>query len=197
MPPAIFLDKDGTLIEDVPYNVDPDRIRLTAGAIAGLQQLHQAGYPLIIISNQAGVARGYFAEAALLGVQQRVRGLLMEAGIPLAGFYYCPHHPAGSLPQYAIPCDCRKPRPGLLLQAAREQAIDLQRSWFIGDILHDVEAGRAAGCRTILLDNGNETEWELSYRRLPHHVVKDLSEAAEVILAIDRRSIPTIPGVPQ
>lgn len=181
---AVFLDKDGTLIEDVPYNVDPDRIQLTAGAIGGLQQLHQAGYRLIIISNQSGVARGYFAEAALVGVQQRVQQLLAAAGILLAGFYYCPHHPAGVVPQYAIQCQCRKPHPGLLQQAAAEQAIDLSQSWFIGDILHDVEAGRAAGCRTILLDNGNETEWQLSYARLPHHCVANLTEAAQVITAI-------------
>lgn len=192
--PAVFLDKDGTLIEDVPYNVDPDRMRLTVGAIAGLAQLHQAGYRLIVISNQAGVARGYFPEVALLAVQQRLRALLAEAGIPLAGFYYCPHHPEGVVPEYAIQCECRKPRPGLILQAARELAIDLSRSWFIGDILHDVEAGRTAGCRTILLDNGNETEWHLSPDRLPHHLVQNLQAAAQVILAIDRQCSPT-PGV--
>lgn len=182
--PAVFLDKDGTLIENVPYNVDPQQIRLTSGAFIGLRSLHLAGYPLIVISNQSGVARGYFAETALIAVEQQIRSLLANFNIPLAGFYYCPHHPDGIVAEYAIACNCRKPEPGLLLQAAQEQNIDLARSWFIGDILHDVEAGRRAGCRTILIDNGNETEWVLSRERLPHHVVKDLAVAARIIAAV-------------
>lgn len=182
--PVVFLDKDGTLIEDVPYNVDPDRIRLASGAVEGLRSLHRAGYQLIVISNQAGVARGYFPETALVAVEQQLRSLLSDFGVPLAGFYYCPHHPDGTVSEYAIACDCRKPQPGLILQAAQDWVIDLSHSWFIGDILHDIEAGRAAGCRTILLDNGNETEWELSRSRLPHHVVTNLAEAAQIITAM-------------
>ena len=84
--------------------------------------------------------------------------------------------------EYAIACDCRKPRPGLLRRAALEQELDLPRSWFVGDILHDVEAGRAAGCRTVLIDNGNETEWKLTPQRLPHHVAPDMLGAASIIL---------------
>lgn len=182
---AVFLDKDGTLIEDVPYNVDPQQIRLCEGAIAGLRLLQAAGYLLIVITNQAGVAKGFFPEAALVDVEVRIRELLAVHDISLAGFYYCPHHPAGVVAPYAIACDCRKPRPGLLQQAARDHPIDLQQSWFIGDILHDVEAGRAAGCRTILIDNGNETEWHLSRQRLPHHVVADLAEAARIITSMN------------
>ncbi len=182
---AIFLDKDGTLIDDVPYNVDPARIVLAPGSREGLRLLHQMGYPLIVITNQSGVARGYFSESALSAVEQRLRELLAEISVPLAGFYYCPHHPGGVVPNYAIECDCRKPQPGLLTTAARELGICLSQSWFVGDILNDVEAGRAAGCRTILIDNGNETEWELSRQRLPHHIVTDLTEAARVIMAIE------------
>ncbi|MBD2460888.1 HAD family hydrolase [Oscillatoria sp. FACHB-1407] len=181
---AVFLDKDGTLIHNVPYNVDPDKIQLTEGAAIALQRLHAAQYDLIVITNQSGVARGYFPETALLGVEQRLHELFAAVGVPLMGFYYCPHHPQGTLPTYAFECDCRKPRPGLIYQAAQDHAIDLTQSWFIGDILHDVEAGRAAGCRTVLLDNGNETEWELSEARLPHHLVTDLAEAARLIVAI-------------
>ncbi len=183
---AVFLDKDGTLVEDVPYNVDPDRMLLTQGAIEGLQLLHGAGYRLIIVSNQAGVARGYFPEDALQRVEQHLRSLLADKGIPLAGFYYCPHHPNGRVEPYAILCDCRKPQPGLLYKAALNHNVSLPRSWFIGDILNDVEAGRAAGCRTILIDNGNETEWELVPQRLPHHIVSNLTDAARIILAIDQ-----------
>jgi len=182
---AIFLDKDGTLIEDVPYNVDPARILLAPGSREGLRLLHQMGYPLIVITNQSGIARGYFSEAALSVVEQRLRELLAEISVPLGGFYYCPHHPSGVVLDYAIECHCRKPQPGLLKTAARELGICLPQSWFIGDILNDVEAGRAAGCRTILIDNGNETEWELSCQRLPHHIVADLTEAARVIMAIE------------
>ena len=94
---AVFLDKDGTLIEDVPYNVDPDRIRLAPGADAGLPLLHRASYRLAVVSNQSGVARGYFDEAALAGVERRLRELLRDVGVPLAGFYYCPHFPGGSV----------------------------------------------------------------------------------------------------
>jgi D-glycero-D-manno-heptose 1,7-bisphosphate phosphatase len=181
---AVFLDKDGTLVPDVPYNVDPSRIKLAEGAARGLQLLHAADFALIVISNQSGVARGYFKEEALVAVEQRLSMLLAQIGVPLSGFYYCPHHLDGVVPQYAIACDCRKPQAGLILQAAHDHDIDLSQSWFVGDILHDVEAGRRAGCRTILVDNGNETEWELSRERLPHHTVADLTEAARVIVAV-------------
>jgi D-glycero-D-manno-heptose 1,7-bisphosphate phosphatase len=180
---AVFLDKDGTLVEDVPYNVDPAHIRLTPGAAEGLRRLHAAGYPLFVVSNQSGVARGYFPEAALAVVEGRLRELLHEAGVELAGFYYCPHHPEGIVAEYAVACDCRKPAPGLIERAAREHGLDLARSWFVGDILDDVQAGRAAGCKTVLLDNGHETEWVLTPERQPHHTVADLAEAAASIVA--------------
>ena len=180
---AVFLDKDGTLIEDVPYNVDPDRMVLTPGAALGLSMLHRAGYQLVVITNQSGVARGYFPELAIAIVESHLRALLATMGVPLAGFYYCPHHPDGTVTPYAIACNCRKPAPGLLLQAAVDLDIDLAQSWFIGDILNDVEAGRIAGCRTILLNNGNETEWIFSPQRLPHYTVSHLVEAAQVILS--------------
>jgi D-glycero-D-manno-heptose 1,7-bisphosphate phosphatase len=184
---AVFLDKDGTLIEDVPYNVRPERIRLMPGSMEGLRRLHQADYRLIVISNQSGVARGFFPEDALEPVRRRLAELLGEVGVPLAGFYYCPHHPAGSVADYAMECDCRKPRPGLLRRAAAEHGLDLAQSWFIGDILDDVEAGRAAGCRAVLLDNGHETEWMLTPARQPHYRAADLDEAARLIVP-NRRS---------
>lgn len=183
---AVFLDKDGTLIEDVPYNVDPALIRLAPAAAEGLRALHDAGYRLIVVSNQSGIARGYFPESALAAVADRVRALLADVGVPLAGFYYCPHHPQGSNPAYAVVCDCRKPQPGLILRAARSHDIDLDRSWLIGDILDDVEAGRRAGCQTILIDDGHETEWTFTHDRLPHHVAANLAEAARIVTAMDQ-----------
>jgi histidinol-phosphate phosphatase family protein len=185
---AVFLDKDGTLIEDVPYNVDPTRIRFTPGAARGVRLLHHAGFRLFVISNQEGVAQGRFPEAALINVQNRLQALLGELGVPLAGFYYCPHDPAGRVSAFAVTCSCRKPAPGLLLRAAKEHLLDLKRSWFIGDILDDIEAGRAAGCRTILLANGHENEWVVGPNRLPDYFAADLTEAAGLIVAPNGRS---------
>ncbi len=182
---AVFLDKDGTLIDDVPYNVDPARVRLAPGSAEGLPRLHEAGFRLIVVTNQAGVALGRFPSEALAGVEGRIRQLLAELGIPLAGFYHCPHHPEGTVAPFAVACDCRKPAPGMILRAAAEHGVDLGRSWLVGDILHDVEAGRRAGCRTILLDNGHETEWDLSPGRTPDGRAADLAEAAALILAGD------------
>ncbi len=185
---AVFLDKDGTLVEDVPYNVDPRQIRLAAGSAAGVRLLHAAGYRLFVISNQSGVARGLFPESALAGVEAALRRLLADAGAPLSGFYYCPHYPDGVVPTYSVACDCRKPAPGLIRRAAADHDLDLPASWFIGDILDDVEAGHRAGCRAILLDNGHETEWLPGPGRAPDYMAPDLAAAARTILATDRRA---------
>lgn len=183
--PAVFLDKDGTLLEDVPYNVDPSRMRFTRGARKGLRRLAKLELPLIVISNQPGVALGLFEDTALAGVRHRLRAMFQEADAPLTDFYYCAHHPDGSIARYARVCDCRKPAPGLLLRAADEHSIDLGRSWFVGDILDDVEAGHRAGCATILLNNGHETEWETGPYRKPDFVAADLDQAALIIFERD------------
>lgn len=178
---AVFLDKDGTLIHDLPYNVDPALIRFLPGAREAVQSLHGAGFALVVITNQSGVARGYFAEADLAPVEQHLRRRFADWGVPLAGFFYCPHHPEGAVPAYSTSCACRKPEPGLLFSAAAELNIDLSQSWFVGDILDDVEAGRRAGCRTILVNTGGETEWVITPQRLPHHIAGDLTAAARLI----------------
>lgn len=178
---AIFLDKDGTLIKDVPYNIDPALIELSDRAGDGLRLFRQLGYRLFVVTNQSGIAQGFFTEAALLPMQRRLAQLLREQQTLLDGFYYCPHLPHGSVAQYAVDCNCRKPMPGMLWCAAREHHIDLSASWMIGDILHDIEAGNRAGCKTVLIDNGNETEWELSVLRTPDIVVPDLHAAALAI----------------
>lgn len=188
--PAVFLDKDGTLVEDVPYNVDPTLIRLTIGAVEGLRMLQDAGFLLIVVSNQSGVARGLFPESALLAVEQRLYQLLSAHGVKLSGFYYCPHHPQGAVDRYSRACACRKPRPGLMRLAAYERSVDLAQSWLVGDILDDIEAGSRAGCRTVLIDNGNETMWELSLYRHPDLWAKDLVEAARLILAARQLETP-------
>ncbi|HZV06666.1 MAG TPA: HAD-IIIA family hydrolase [Gemmataceae bacterium] len=180
---AVFLDKDGTLIEDIPYNVDPQKIRLVPQAGEALRALHENGYVLIVVSNQSGVARGLFPERALREVERSLRRQLAAFGVPLAGFYYCPHHPQGAVEEYAVACRCRKPAPGMLHCAAADLGINLAESWMVGDILDDIEAGRRAGCRTVLIDNGNETEWRKGRRRRPHHRAMGLAEAARLILA--------------
>jgi D-glycero-D-manno-heptose 1,7-bisphosphate phosphatase len=182
---AVFLDKDGTLIDDIAYNTDPRRITLCAGAGAALRLLARLDYRIFVISNQDGVAHGHFPEAALEPVRHRLVDLLCREQLDLDGFYYCPHHPQGTVAAYALACLCRKPMPGMLLLAAREHEIDLHESWMIGDILHDVEAGNRAGCRTVLIDSGNETEWKLGANRLPTRVVTDIYAAAVVIAAAE------------
>jgi D-glycero-D-manno-heptose 1,7-bisphosphate phosphatase len=167
---AVFVDKDGTLVVDVPYNVDPARVALAPGAQDAVRKLAASGYRVIVVSNQPGAALGLFSEDDLSLVEERLRLLLPK----LDGFYYCPHAPEAG-------CECRKPSPGLLERAAREQGVELSQSWMIGDILDDVEAGRRAGCRTILVDVGNETQWLVSDERSPHHIAGGLAEAADII----------------
>lgn len=183
---AVFLDKDGTLVHDVPYNVDPDRLVLTERACEGLQLLQDQGFALYVITNQPGIAKGLFDIAALKKVEARLREMLKEGGVHLSGFYYCPHSLDGVIPDISIHCDCRKPRSGMLLQAAGDHDIDLSRSWMVGDILNDVEAGHRAGCRTVLIDNGNETEWEVSPARTPDFTARDLYHAACEILSAEQ-----------
>lgn len=180
---AIFLDKDGTLVRDVPYNVDAERIVLKPEAGPALARLQAAGYSLVLVTNQPGVARGYFGESALDAVWSALAGLLAPYGVAFDAIYYCPHHPHGSNRDYARECACRKPEPGLLFQAASERGYDLKRSWMIGDILDDIEAGRSAGCRTVLLDVGSETEWRTAPWRQPHYTTGSLAQAASYILA--------------
>lgn len=179
---AVFLDKDGTLIEDVPYNVDCAQIRLAADAGDALARLQSLGYALVVVTNQSGVALDYFPPEALDAVCETIADALERQGVSLTGFYYCPHALEGSVPQYAIACDCRKPRPGMLVRAAQELDLDLRRSWMIGDILNDVEAGHRAGCRSILIDNGGETQWDMrSPLRRPDFIAGSLTAATDHI----------------
>ena len=175
---AVFLDKDGTLVRDIPYDVDPARIRLAPTAAAAVRRLHARGYPLFVVTNQGGVALGRFPLAALDAVATRLAELLEEAGARLSGFYACPHHPNGHVAPFAEPCTCRKPQPGLILRAAAEHDLDLAASWMVGDILDDVEAGARAGCRTALVDNGGETVWRRGPWREPDLVAPDLLSVA-------------------
>jgi D-glycero-D-manno-heptose 1,7-bisphosphate phosphatase len=176
---AVFIDKDGTLVRDIPYNVRPELVELQPGARQALKSFRKAGYFLIGVSNQSGIARGFFEESAIDAIVHRLNHLLEDAA--LDRFYFCPHHPDGVVESYAISCECRKPMPGMLFRAAEEFDLDLSSCWMIGDILHDVEAGKSAGCKTILLDNGNETEWIMSEKRQPDFIVKQWSDSVAVV----------------
>ncbi len=178
---AIFIDKDGTLIPDIPYNINPDLITLEEGVIEGLKLLKAQGYIFIMISNQSGVARGYFKETDLIGVKNKVQDLLSADDIKFEDFYWSLNHPQGTVEKHAVECNFRKPKPGLILQAAEEHQIDLKNSWMIGDILNDVEAGKRAGCQTVLIDNGNETEWISGDYRTPDYKAKNFFQAAAFI----------------
>ena len=178
---AIFIDKDGTLIHDIPYNVDPALLRFNIGAVEALKTFSQMGFALIVVSNQSGIARGFFTEEQFEQLRFALTEQLRVRGVKLDGFLFCPHHPEGTVAPYNVECSCRKPRPGIILRAAEDYCIDRSRSWMIGDILHDVEAGSRAGCKTILLNNGHETEWLGGKHRTPTAIVSSFQEAVKVI----------------
>lgn len=152
--PAVFLDRDGTLVEEVGYIDRLDRIALFPWSLDSVRLLHRAGFRVVVITNQAGVARGYFGEEFVRQAHEHLDALIRAAGGEVAGYYYCPHHPDASVPEYRGSCECRKPAPGLFLRAAREHSIDLARSFAVGDRWTDVEAGARAGVRTVLVLSG-------------------------------------------
>ena len=180
---AVFLDEDGTLVHDAPYNADPARIELLPRVGDGLRRLQDAGFLLIVASNQPGVATGLFAASALSRIETRIDELLMPFGVVVTDYAWCTHHsPATLRGTNGMPCACRKPKPGLLQDAAATQGIELEASWMIGDILDDVEAGTRAGCRTVLVDRGNETRWRGGMHRTPHVIVYDFADAVSFII---------------
>ena len=160
---ACFLDRDGTLIEERNYLSDPALVALAPGVPEALRLLRAAGYRLIVISNQSGIARGFFTEDQLKSVERRVGELLAEQGLSLDANYYCFHHEKGILPEYSHPCDCRKPRPGMLLRAMRDFSLDPAQCLMIGDKVSDLQAGYAAGCRlAALVRSGHGADQDLS-----------------------------------
>ncbi len=178
---AIFLDRDGTLIEDQKYDFNPSNVHLLDGVAEGLRELKQAGYRLVVVTNQSGVARGLFDEARVREMHIRLADILAESGLTIDAFYYCPHHAEGCVPDYSVECDCRKPKPGMILDAARDLQLELAESWMVGDICDDVEAGQRAGCKTVLID-GNGTAGLAKNGCRPTHVARDFHQAAKLIL---------------
>ncbi|MCC6315914.1 MAG: HAD family hydrolase [Thermomicrobiales bacterium] len=182
MTPALFLDRDGTLVHPRHYPARPEELVLYDGIGSGLRRLQAAGFRLVLITNQAGIARGYFSEADLDRMHAHLRAELAALGVALDAIYYCPHHIEGAVAPYAHACDCRKPAPGMLLHAAIDLDLDLDSSWFLGDILDDVEAGNRAGCRTVLIDLGSEAPPTSEVRR-PTAVARNTVHALEIVAA--------------
>ena len=175
MPPthkAAFLDRDGTIIEEKHYIANPQDVVLAPNAVAGLRALRDAGYRLVVVTNQSGIARGLYAEADFHAVQERLNQLLAREGISLDAVYYCPHHP-----DFTGPCDCRKPGPGMYRQAERNLQVALQNSVFIGDRLKDVLPARDFGGLGILVGTGYGAQ---EAEHAPAWVVRarDLADAA-------------------
>lgn len=189
---AILMDRDGTLCDEVGYVNHEDRLRLPERSAAAVRLANQAGFQTVVITNQAGVARGYFGEDLVGRVHDRLRELLDAHGARLDGVYYCPHHPDVGEPPYRRSCRCRKPRAGLLERARDEMGIDLPRSYMVGDSIKDIQAGRSAGTTTVLVLTGYG-KGELHYGSegwpvRPHHVAGDLLEAVEWILEREPRA---------
>jgi D-glycero-D-manno-heptose 1,7-bisphosphate phosphatase len=196
---ACFLDRDG-ILNDLVYYPDPgivdspfvsSQFQLADGAGAFLRDLKSAGYKLVVVSNQPGVAKGHYSMATFRKIQAKMRRLLAAEGVKLDAEYYCFHHPQGKTAKYRVDCACRKPKPGMLLDAARDLGLDLGSSVMIGDGLYDVLAGERAGCKTILVANLNgllsSKMDELDAR--PDFVARNIAEAAEIA----KRLAPEIP----
>jgi D-glycero-D-manno-heptose 1,7-bisphosphate phosphatase len=186
------MDRDGTLCDEVGYVNHVGRIRVPPRSIRAVRLANDAGFQTVVVTNQAGVARGYFEESLILDVHDRIREVLAEGGARLDGMYYCPHHPDAGDPPYRCSCDCRKPRPGMLERARREMGIDLERSFMIGDSPKDVEVGRRVGATTVLVRTGYG-QGEIDHRShtwtaRPDHVADDLLDAVEWILERERSS---------
>lgn len=180
---AVFLDRDGTLIEDVGYLNRADQLRVLPGVPAALRGLRAAGFLLIVVTNQSAVARGWLTEPKLCAINQRLNEILRAEGAGLDAFYCCPHLPDGTVRRYARECECRKPRPGLLLKAAEEWDVDLERSYAVGDSERDVLAGNRAGCHTVLLEDLSEEKPDT----VADERASDLAEAAHLVLRREGR----------
>jgi len=182
---AVFLDRDGTINEEVGYLDGIEKLRLIPGAAEGIRRINESGMKTVVITNQSGVARGLFDEGVVHQVNARLREMLRAEGALLDGLYFCPHHPTEGRGKYLRTCDCRKPSPGLLLQAAKELRLDLLRSFMIGDTLKDIETGTRAGAKGILVRTGLGTEAEEELAGIGAKGNREETAARPVHVAVD------------
>jgi D-glycero-D-manno-heptose 1,7-bisphosphate phosphatase len=186
MKAAVFLDRDGTINEQMGYINHPSRFKLLPRAAAGIRLLNENEIPVVVATNQSGLARGYFPPELLTQVHEKMHRKLAAEGAHVDAIYICPHHPEAKNPEYRLQCDCRKPQTGLLTRAARELALDLGRSYLVGDRWSDLKA--AAGCQaTGILVLTGYGQGDLAYigpqeKIQPHYVASDLYEAAQWII---------------
>jgi len=185
MKKACFLDRDGVIIRDADYLASPDQVELFPGTAEALRLLKQHDYCLIVISNQSGVARGYFSEQDVNTINNRIDELLKPEKINIDAYYFCPHHPDGSISGYNVDCECRKPKPGMFLQAAREMSVDLSQSLMIGDKVSDIQAGTNAGCKLgVMVRTGHGQEQISSHNTNGIIIRNDILDAVSYILEI-------------
>ena len=184
--PAVFIDRDGTISEEVGYVNHPSRYRLFPYSAESIRLLNQAGWLAVVITNQAGVARGYFTEDMIHTVHAILRDELQRDGASLDAIYYCPHHPRLGHPPYRAECDCRKPQPGLARRAANDLNIDLAASWMVGDRYGDIEMAHNAGVRAAFVLSGyGRGEWEHqrgAWKHQPEIVAENLLEVVRQIV---------------
>ncbi|MDH3217740.1 MAG: HAD family hydrolase [Candidatus Krumholzibacteria bacterium] len=184
--PAIFLDRDGTVSEEVGYVNHVSRFRLLPRTAAAIRQINQSGLLAVLVTNQAGVARGYFKESLVRQVHQRLQELLAAGGARLDGIYYCPHHPRAGKPPYRLECNCRKPKPGMIEAASRDLDIDVSRSFMVGDKHSDIIFAHSVGVPGVLVKTGyglGEIEqWSADWSDEPDKIALDLLDAVEWIL---------------
>lgn len=182
---AIFLDRDDTIIEDSGYINNPDQVKLISGVAKSLLEFKEMGFKLIVVSNQSGVARGILTEKTLADIHERLKVLLAEKGVFLDGIYYCPFHPEGVIPEYKQESDDRKPAPGMFLTASQEHNIDLKQSWAVGNSPRDVDAGKRAGCKTILIETKSRRPPELMLTKPeqppPDYKAVNMQEAVNIV----------------
>jgi D-glycero-D-manno-heptose 1,7-bisphosphate phosphatase len=182
--PAVFLDRDGTLLEEAGYLDRLDRLVFFPYSVDAVRLLNRANFAVIVVTNQAGIARGIFKESFVAEAHRHISARVSAGGAHVDGYYYCPHHPEAVIEQYRKSCDCRKPEPGLLRQAASEHGLALDRSFVIGDRWHDLEAGQRVGARGVLVRTGyGKTEERTPHARVtPAAVADNLVEAVSWIL---------------
>jgi D-glycero-D-manno-heptose 1,7-bisphosphate phosphatase len=185
MTPAVFIDRDGTILDELGYLVPRSEIRIypfTAGAIA---RLNAAGLPVVVITNQGGIALGMYDHAFVEETHATLTETLSNDGARITAWYYCPHHPQGKVPEFTVACECRKPGTGMLERAARDLGVDLSASWVVGDQWRDIELARRAGAHGILVRTGYgrglEADWPEDIPA-PPTICDDLAAAADFIL---------------
>jgi len=179
---AVFLDRDGTINEDVNYLNHPDQIELISGSAEGIKLLSENGFIVVVITNQSGVARGIIEEEKLPLIKDRFCRLLEEKGAKIDGYYYCPHYLKGKVEKYAVKCDCRKPAPGMLKQAAEDLDIDLKGSYVVGDKVCDIELGKNVGAVSILVKTGYGKSEAENCESSSDHTAENLLDAAQWII---------------